>query len=123
MTETCARCKGTGKVQGYACPGFRFTTFSCSACNGTGTVTDNMKLWREIGETMRACRQSRDKGQREFADWIGTDVVTLSKAEHGVIDPRPVNKLLQIKIDAETGLRLRKAGYDERRTTSRTPPS
>ena len=114
LGETCARCKGAGKVQGVACPGFRPIELPCWSCGGKGKVTDNMKLWREIGETMRACRQSRDKGQREFADWIGTDVVTLSKAEHGQIDPRPVNKLLRVKIDAETGLRLRKAGYDER---------
>ena len=103
MGDTCIACDGSGKVSGYACPGFRPVTFDCFGCNGKGVVDDVTRLWKEIGETMRACRLARDKSQREFADWIGADVVTLSKAEAGRIDPRPTEKLLRTKIDTGIG--------------------
>ena len=107
--EKCERCDGAGHLQGFACPGFRPIELPCWSCNGKGQVDDNTRLWKEIGEMIRTCRLARDKSQREFAEWIGTDVVALSKAEGGRVDPKAVNELLRAKIDA-----------DMRRITGRT---
>lgn len=65
----------------------------CDRCQGTGFAPDEMAAWIAKGREMRDRRVNIDRRTlREEAKRRGVDVVTLSKMERGVIEPREENQ-------------------------------
>lgn len=82
-TIVCPACKGAGQLSGFACPGFRPVTLTCSLCLGTGSITVDMEKAKRRGETIRAARLRMDMSQREYAQMLGISPMALSRIEHG----------------------------------------
>ena len=86
----CWDCEGTG-ILALA----RFNTagvdIPCDRCNGTGKCPDVMREWQLLGAAYKEDRLKNDRSLREEAKLRGYNVVTLSKVERGIIDPRELN--------------------------------
>ena len=84
---SCWDCNSTG-ILALA----RFNTagvdIPCDRCNGTGKCPAIMREWQNLGAAYKEDRQRNDRSLREEAKLRGYNVVTLSKAERGIIDPR-----------------------------------
>lgn len=85
-TITCWDCNGTGQVLtlNQKCP-----TLPCDRCNETGTVPAEMKQWVEWGKIIKERRTAMRFQLVAWAKMNGYDFLQLSRAERGVIDPRP----------------------------------
>ena len=86
-TVTCWDCNGTG----IRCPAAGNTSFRdipCDRCGETGTVPAYMRQWAEWGELIRNRRRAMEFGLMDWAKMNGYDLVALSRAERGILDPR-----------------------------------
>lgn len=83
---SCWDCNSTG-ILALA----RFNTagvdIPCDRCNGTGKCPAIMREWQLLGAAYKEDRQRNGRSLREEAKLRGCNVVTLSKAERGIIDP------------------------------------
>lgn len=84
MPSPCASCHGTGKVTGYACPGFRPVQMNCSDCNGEGAISDALAARKAKGKAMRDDRVARGLSLGEEAKRLHISPVLLSHWEHGI---------------------------------------
>lgn len=65
----------------------------CDRCGGAGKCPAIMREWQLLGAAYAEDRQRNDRSLREEAKLRGYDVVTLSKAERGIIDPRTLREV------------------------------
>ena len=99
VTMQCPDCKGEGKHQGFACPGFRPVTLTCSRCQGSGFITADMEKAKRRGDAIRANRLKLDMSQREYAKVLGISPMALSRIENGqdrelgMIEPKARQRL------------------------------
>jgi RecJ-like exonuclease len=82
-THNCPECEGAGKFKAA----FKPIIINCPLCDGLGMVSDEILRWREYGRRYRARRIERRENMRECAKRLDIDVVKLSNAEIGKINP------------------------------------
>lgn len=84
---TCPDCKGTGKLVGIGCPGFKVVELPCMMCDCTGQVTEEQAQWIAAGRKMHELRVSRGMSLREAAKRRGILPSILSDMERGIVKP------------------------------------
>jgi hypothetical protein len=65
------------------CPGGYRHESACTACGGTGQITEEHLRKIEEGRAMRDARRARRISQSERAAELGMDLVVYSKLENG----------------------------------------
>lgn len=87
--QMCPVCNGKGGHDVFACPGFRQSWATCSACDGSGQIGADRAHLIEIGNAHYEDRVRRRVSGRDEAAHLGVDVVELSKFEHqGILTAR-----------------------------------
>lgn len=95
----CPQCEGTGEVTALFLiregkPTIPSAKMPCERCDTQGTVSDKTPEWIKQGEKLKAKRMGKDRSDymnhRKYAELLGVEIVELSKAERGVIDPQPI---------------------------------
>jgi DnaJ-class molecular chaperone len=87
--QMCPVCSGKGGRDVFACPGFRQTWATCSACGGTGQISAQRAHLIEIGNAHYEGRVQRRVSSRDEAARLGVDAMELSKFEHqGILTDR-----------------------------------
>lgn len=108
----CPECNGKKAIDilpKYGGDGKIITSIPCNRCEESGEVPDIQEIWIHLGKSLREERRSRGKTLREEAKMLGIDIVTLSKAERGMINPirlpfhEDVPKEFLDNLDDETG--------------------
>lgn len=85
-TEICIDCDGHGFIPAA----FKPISIPCRMCGGTGDMLSIQRQWREAGERHRQKRLNNFENLRDCAKRLNLDVIVLSDAERGVIDPSGV---------------------------------
>ena len=95
----CPECRGSGRIVGYVCPGFRRVEASCEHCGGSGTAPP----WRfeavEAGLRLRGQRLAADRSLRDQADRDGVSALLRSDCEHGRIPLDQWPEVLRVQFD------------------------
>lgn len=89
---TCPTCNGEKEIHAlvkYTRGGCKPATLPCFDCKGTGSVPDERGAWMALGKRMRDTRVAASLGLIDAAKILGVNVVALSDAEHGRVDPAP----------------------------------
>ena len=83
LKYSCPECAGVKTASGYACPGFRPITLTCSTCNGIGSIPQAQQEAIEMGKAIRARRFERYESMTEAAKRLNMDIGAYSDLEHG----------------------------------------
>jgi DnaJ-class molecular chaperone len=84
-TQICIDCNGRGEIL----PAFHQMglTITCDRCQGTGQMPRHQLPWIEAGRRLRQERINRRETLRDCATRLNLDVMAVSDAERGKIDP------------------------------------
>ena len=82
---TCPECGGSGRYSMLLRQGVG--TMACELCHTLGHIAGEGIEWRLKGQEFREKRVARGITIRDWARWNQLDVLTVSNAERGIIDP------------------------------------
>ncbi len=88
----CWSCDGSG-ISSLAQFNTAGINIPCERCGASGECLEIMREWENTGKAYRAERQLNNSTLREWAEKLGVSVVTLSRAERGIIDPRTMKEM------------------------------
>lgn len=84
---TCPECDGKGRHELFSFETGQRKAIPCELCHTTGTVGTSDMERRRIGNEFRERRVNRGLTTMQWARRTGLDLLTVSHAERGIIDP------------------------------------
>lgn len=84
----CLDCDGSGFFQAA----FKPIRVPCRRCGESGKIPAAQMLWHQDGQWYKALRLSGQETLRDAAKRLNLDVMVLSDAERGCVDPHPILK-------------------------------